>query len=508
VNAMTTPTPTPLTAAVDAFVAREHGLFVGGRWQAAQGQETLQSVDPATGRPLARIAKGTAADVDSAVAVARAALDTPAWRDLSPLDRGRLLTRIADVVEAHADELALIESLDNGKPVAVARAVDVGTTVKLFRYFGGWPSKHEGSTIPVSPRGGLRILNYTVHEPVGVVGAIVPWNFPMSMAAWKLAPALATGNTVVLKPAEETSLSTLRLAELCHEAGLPPGVLNVVTGPGPDVGGAIAAHPGVDKVAFTGSTAVGREVAKAATGNLKKVTLELGGKSPHIVLPDADPGQVAQAAAAGIFFNQGQVCTAGSRLYVHEDLFDDVMSGLVDRARSIVVGPGTDPATEMGPLVSSRQLATVTSFLDGGVAQGATVATGGGRPAGLPEANEGGYFLQPTVLTDTDHSMRVVREEIFGPVLVAMRWRDVDDLVAKANDSPYGLSAGVWTNDLRQAHRIAGAIKAGTVWVNCYNLTDPGSPFGGYKESGWGREMGRQVLEAYTETKSVWVNLT
>jgi phenylacetaldehyde dehydrogenase len=316
------------------------------------------------------------------------------------------------------------------------------------------------------------------------------------------------GNTVVLKPAEETSLSTLRLAELLTEAGLPDGVVNVVTGGGSIVGGHLAAHRRVDKVAFTGSTEVGRLVARAATDNLKKVTLELGGKSPQVVLPDADPVAVAAAAADGIFFNQGQTCTAGSRLYVHEDLYDDVMAEVLDRARSLVVGAGQDPATQMGPLVSRRQLDTVTSYLQSGVAQGAVVATGGGRPEGLPAENADGYFLEPTVLTDTDHSMRVVREEIFGPVLVAMPWKEIDDLVDKANDSPYGLSAGVWTNDLTQAHRVAAAIKAGTVWINCYNLTDPASPFGGYKESGWGREMGRQVLEEYTETKSVWVNLT
>jgi len=504
----TSTTPSDLQSEVAAFVSREHGHYIDGGWCQAADGGLLESLNPATGRHLASIADGSEADVDLAVAAARRALTAPDWRGLSPLDRGELLHAIADTVEEHGDELALIESLDNGKPVSVARAVDVGTTVKLFRYFAGWPSKLEGSTIPVSPRGGLQVLNYTVHEPVGVVGAIVPWNFPVSMASWKLAPALAMGNTVVLKPAEETSLSTLRLAELCTEAGLPPGVLNVVTGPGAVVGGRIAAHPGIDKVAFTGSTEVGRLVAQAATGNMKKVSLELGGKSPHIVLPDADPAQVAHAAAGAIFFNQGQVCTAGSRLYVHEKIYDDLMAELLDRARSLVVGPGQDPATQMGPLVSARQLATVSRYVEAGVADGAVVAAGGGRPGGLGPDHDGGYFLEPTVLTETDHSMSVVREEIFGPVLTAMRWRDVDDLVARANDTPYGLSAGIWTNDLTQAHRIAGAIKAGTVWVNCYNLTDPASPFGGYKESGWGREMGRQVLEAYTETKSVWVNLS
>jgi phenylacetaldehyde dehydrogenase len=493
---------------VVSFLTREHGLFIGGRWRPSESGQTLVSTNPATGQPLATIARGTSADVDAAVAASRAALADPAWRDITPLQRGELLHRLAELVEAHADELALIESLDNGKPASVARAVDAGTTAKLFRYFAGWPSKFEGATIPLSPRNGLRILNYTVHEPIGVVGAIVPWNFPMSMATWKLAPALAMGNTVVLKPAEETSLSTLRLAQLIDEAGFPPGVVNVITGPGSVVGAAIAAHPDVDKIAFTGSTEVGRLITSAALGNMKKVSLELGGKSPHIVLPDADPVAVAAAASDGIFFNQGQTCTAGSRLYVHADIYDDVMAALVDHAQRIVVGPGHDPATQMGPLVSAKQLQTVTSYVESGLEQGAVLATGGGRPAGLDERYRGGHFLEPTVLAETTHAMRVVQEEIFGPVLVAMRWSEVDDLIDKANDSPYGLAAGVWTNDLTQAHRIAAAIKAGTVWINCYNLTDPASPFGGYKQSGWGREMGRGVLEQYTETKSVWVNLT
>jgi phenylacetaldehyde dehydrogenase len=505
VDSPSLPAATP--PAVASFLAREHGVYIGGRWRPSASGRTITSLNPATGRPLARFARGGAADVDAAVAAARAALADPAWRDLTPLQRGDLLHRLAELVDAHADELAFLESLDNGKPVAVARAVDAGTTAKLFRYFAGWPSKFEGATIPVS-RAGMRVLNYTVHEPIGVVGAIVPWNFPMSMASWKLAPALAMGNTVVLKPAEETSLSTLRLAELVELAGFPPGVLNVVTGSGSEAGAAIAAHPGVDKVAFTGSAEVGRLVTTAALGNLKKVSLELGGKSPHIVLPDADPAAVAAAAADGIFFNQGQTCTAGSRLYVHADIYDEVLSALVEHAGRIVVGPGHDPGTQMGPLVSDRQLQTVTAYVSSGLEQGAVLATGGARPAGLADAYAGGYFLEPTVLTETTHAMRVVREEIFGPVLVAMRWSDVDDLIDKANDSIYGLSAGLWTNDLAAAHRIAAAIKAGTVWINCYNLTDPASPFGGYKQSGWGREMGRGVLEQYTETKSVWVNLT
>jgi len=500
--------PASTPADVVAFLTREHGLFIGGHWRPADSGDSIVSINPATGKPLAKLARGNRSDVDAAVSAARAALADPAWRDITPLARGELLHNLADLVEAHADELALIESLDNGKPVTVARAVDAGTTAKLFRYFAGWPSKFEGATIPLSPRNGLRILNYTVHEPVGVVGAIVPWNFPMSMASWKLAPALAMGNTVVLKPAEETSLSTLRLAELIEEAGFPPGVVNVVTGEGGVVGSAIAEHSDVDKVAFTGSTEVGRLVTQAALGNMKKVSLELGGKSPHIALADADPSAVAAAAADGIFFNQGQTCTAGSRLYVHAEIYDDVMSALIDRARNLVVGPGHDPATQMGPLVSDKQLKSVTSYVDSGLQQGAELATGGSRPGGLDGDYRDGYFLEPTVLAETTHAMRVVQEEIFGPVLVVMRWTDVDDLIEKANDSPYGLAAGLWTNDLTQAHRVAAAIRAGTVWINCYNLTDPASPFGGYKQSGWGREMGRAVLEQYTETKSIWVNIT
>jgi phenylacetaldehyde dehydrogenase len=493
---------------VRRFLDQPRRMLIGGQWVESRTGETLESVDPATGRSLTTVPRGDATDVDRAVRAARAAFESAAWREISPIDRGRLLDRLADLIEEHAEELALLEAHDNGKPVRVARAVDVGSSAKLFRYFAGWPSKFDGSTVPVSPRGGLSVLNYTVHEPVGVVGAIVPWNFPMSMACWKLAPALATGNTVVLKPAEETSLSTLRLAELIQEAGFPDGVVNVVTGTGPAAGAAVAEHAGIDKVAFTGSTNVGRLVARAATGNLKKVSLELGGKSPHIVLPDADPGQVAAAAADAIFFNQGQTCTAGSRLYVHRRIYDDVLAALIERAGRIVVGPGTDPGTEMGPLVSATQLARVAGYLALGRDEGAKLVAGGGRPAGLDEEYRGGYFLEPTIFVETNHSMRVVREEIFGPVLVAMEWEDVDDLVAMANDTCYGLSAGIWTQNLTLAHRIAAAIRAGTIWVNCYNLTDPASPFGGYKQSGWGREMGRAALELYTETKSVWVNLT
>lgn len=504
------PDETTATATAEArvrhFLSAPRTMLIGGVWEPAASGRVFDTVDPATGSVLTQVPDGDHQDIDRAVGAARRAFADPSWRRLSTLDRGLLLHRVADVIEANADELALLESRDNGKPVSVARAVDVGTSVKLFRYFAGWPTKLEGSTIPVSPRGGLRVLNYTTHQPVGVVGLIVPWNFPMSMACWKLAPALATGCTVVLKPAEETPLSTLRLAELLAEAGVPDGVVNVVTGRGATAGAALAAHDDVDKIAFTGSTETGRAIVRAAAGNLKKVSLELGGKSPNIVLPDADPEAVAEAAAQAIFFNQGQVCTAGSRLYVHDALYDDVLEAVSERAERIVVGPGDDPATEMGPLVSARHHERVTGYIASGRQQGARLTAGGGRPevAG-PYAN--GYFLRPTVFADADHGMRIVREEIFGPVLATMRWNNVDDLVAKANDSPFGLSAGIWTSDLGHAHRIADDLQAGTVWINCFNLTDPASPFGGVKQSGWGREMGRKVLDLYTEVKSVWVKI-
>ncbi|GGS16918.1 putative aldehyde dehydrogenase DhaS [Streptomyces humidus] len=508
----TAPPPAPETGPAEAhekvrrYLSEPRTMLVGGAWVPAVSGGTFDTLDPATGTVLTQVSEGDAADVDRAVAAARRAFQDPRWRRMSAMDRGQLLHRIADLIEANADELALLESRDNGKPVSVARAVDVGTSVKMFRYFAGWPTKIEGSTIPVSPRGGMRVLNYTTHQPVGVVGLIVPWNFPMSMACWKLAPALAMGCTVVLKPAEETPLSTLRLAEILTEAGLPDGVVNVVTGRGATAGAALAAHDGVDKIAFTGSTETGRAIVRAAAGNLKKVSLELGGKSPNIVLPDADPQSVAEAAAQAVFFNQGQVCTAGSRLYVHDAIYDEVVDAVAEQARKIVVGPGSDPATGMGPLVSARHHETVSSYIESGRQQGARLATGGRRPE-LPPPYAGGYFLEPTVFAEAEQGMRIVQEEIFGPVLAALRWSDVDDLVAKANDTPFGLSAGIWTSDLGHAHRIADDLQAGTVWINCFNLTDPASPFGGFKQSGWGREMGRKVLDLYTEVKSVWVNL-
>jgi acyl-CoA reductase-like NAD-dependent aldehyde dehydrogenase len=438
-----------------------------------------------------------------AVAAARRAFEDRAWRTLSAYDRSNLLLKLADLIERHADDLAVLECLDNGKPAHLTRLVEVEGSIKTFRYFAGWPTKFGGETLPVSPRGGAQILNYTTREPVGVAGLIVPWNYPLSMAAWKVAPALAAGCAVVLKPAEQTPLTALRLGELALEAGFPPGILNVVTGFG-DAGAALVAHPGVDKIAFTGSTEVGKEIVRACAGNLKKVSLELGGKSPHIVFPDANLEAAATAVANGIFFNQGQTCTAGSRLYAHASCFDRVVEAVTVIARKLKVGDGLNPHIDLGPLVSQEQWDRVNRYVSVGRDEGAKLVTGGKRPPGL----ERGYFFEPTVFADTNASMRIVREEIFGPVLTALAWTDTEDLIAKANDTVYGLSAGIWTNDIKQAHRAAAALKAGTVWINCYNLVDPATPFGGFKQSGWGREHGRQAMELYSETKSIWVNLS
>jgi len=486
-----------------ALAAAPQRLVIGGKRTDSSSGETFETVNPATGEVLTRVARGNAADVDLAVAAARRAFEDRAWRTLSAYDRSNLLLKLADLIERHADDLAVLECLDNGKPAHLTRLVEVEGSIKTFRYFAGWPTKFGGETLPVSPRGGAQILNYTTREPVGVAGLIVPWNYPLSMAAWKVAPALAAGCAVVLKPAEQTPLTALRLGELALEAGFPPGILNVVTGFG-DAGAALVAHPGVDKIAFTGSTEVGKEIVRACAGNLKKVSLELGGKSPHIVFPDANLEAAATAVANGIFFNQGQTCTAGSRLYAHARCFDRVVEAVTVIARKLKVGDGLNPHVDLGPLVSQEQWDRVNRYVSVGRDEGAKLVTGGKRPPSL----ERGYFFEPTVFADTNASMRIVREEIFGPVLTALAWTDTEDLIAKANDTVYGLSAGIWTNDIKQAHRAAAALKAGTVWINCYNLVDPATPFGGFKQSGWGREHGRQAMELYSETKSIWVNLS
>jgi phenylacetaldehyde dehydrogenase len=484
---------------VEEFIGVPRQLFIDGRWADAASGRTFETPNPATGETLARIAEGGAEDINRAVQAARRAFEEGPWSRMTASERGRIIWRIGDLILAHLDELAQLESLDNGKPFAVAQAADVPLAADMFHYMAGWATKLEGNTIDISVpyMPGSNFHSYTLREPVGVVGQIIPWNFPLLMAAWKLGPALATGNCVVLKPAEQTSLTALRLAELIAEAGMPAGVVNVVPGFGETAGAALTAHMDVDKVAFTGSTAVGKLiVAASAASNLKKLTLELGGKSPNIIFDDAGP-EAIEGAAHAIFFNHGQCCVAGSRLYVQQSRFDEVVDGVAEIAKSIKMGPGIEPGTQMGPLVSEEQLRLVTGYMESGEAEGATALAGGGR------YGERGYFVEPTVLTNTRPDMKVVREEIFGPVLVAAPFTDLNEIAAQANDSEYGLGAGIWTKDISKAHALAKKLRAGTVWINCYNVFDAALPFGGYKQSGWGREMGHEVLNSYTQVKAV-----
>ncbi len=482
----------------ESFVSAPHKLLIDGDWVDAASGKTFETLNPATEEKLADVAHGEAEDIDRAVKAARRAFaDDSPWRRMNPSDRGRLIWRISELIEENADELAMLESLDNGKPVTVARAADVPLAADLFRYMAGWTTKIEGNTVPISalPAPG-EYLAYTLRDPVGVVGQIIPWNFPLLMAAWKLGPVLACACTVVLKPAEQTPLSALRLGELMLEAGLPDGVVNIVTGFG-DAGAALASHDDVDKVAFTGSTEVGKLIVKAAAGNLKKVSLELGGKSPNVVFADADLETAIAGAANGIFFNHGQCCNAGSRLYIQSKIFDDVVAGVAEQAKGIKLAPGTDPEAQMGPLISDEQFEKVLGYLNSGQEAGAEAVVGGDRQG------DRGYFVQPTILTNTSNDMKVVREEIFGPVVCAMPFDSPEDIVGLGNDTNYGLAAGVFTRDISKAHRTAKRLRAGTVWINTYHVFDAAMPFGGYKESGWGREMGHQVLENYLETKSV-----
>ncbi|HXM42490.1 MAG TPA: aldehyde dehydrogenase family protein [Bryobacteraceae bacterium] len=473
-------------------------LLIDNRWIPSESGKTFATINPATGEEICQVAEADAADVEKAVKAARAAFEHGPWRKISASERGRLLHRLADLIEEHAAELASLESLDNGKPFSVAKAVDVPATVACYRYFAGWADKVQGKTIPIDGD----YFCYTRHEPVGVVGQIIPWNFPMLMQAWKLAPALATGNTVVMKPAEQTPLSALRIGELIVEAGFPAGVVNLLPGFGPTAGAAIASHADVDKVAFTGSTEVGHLIMEAAAkSNLKRVTLELGGKSPNIVFADTDLDQAVEGAHFGLFFNHGQCCCAGSRVFVEEKVYDRFVEKSGARARKRTVGDPFDPRTEQGPQVDQAQFDKVMGYIESGRSEGANLVCGGDR------VGNRGYFIQPTVFSDVQDDMKIAKEEIFGPVMSVIPFKSVDEVIARANHTTYGLAAAVWTSDIGKAHAISNSVRAGTVWVNCYNVLDTRAPFGGFKQSGIGREGGEYGLQQYTEVKTVIVKL-
>lgn len=481
---------------------RRYQLFIDGKWTDAESGKIFKTPNPATGTTLAEVAEAGKADIDKAVRAARRAYEGP-WSKVSARDRGRLLYKLSQLIEAHAQELAELETADNGKPIREAAQIDLPQVVETFEYFAGFATKIEGETIPVSGP----MLNYTLREPVGVCGQIIPWNFPLLMAAWKLAPALAAGNTCVLKPAEQTPVTAMELAKLIQQAGFPDGVVNIVPGYGETAGAALASHPGVDKIAFTGSTEVGKLIAHAAADHLAKVSLELGGKSPNIVFADADIDQAVNGALMGIFFNQGQVCCAGSRLFLARQIKEQFLDRFKEKARNLKIGDPMDPATHMGPQVSEEQLNRIKGYIDIGRREGATILTGGESPR-LPGAFQRGYFFQPTIFSDVNNRMRIAQEEIFGPVTAVITFEDEDDLIKQANETIYGLSAGIWTRDLVRAHRFAKAVHAGVVWINTYNMIHPASPFGGYKQSGYGRELGKHALDLYTQVKSVWVDLS
>ena len=491
--------PDGLGDAARAFLPGPHRLLIGDeRAEAADGR-TFATLDPATGREIAQVAHAGAQDVDRAVGAAGAAFADGPWGSMPAAGREGLMRALADAMEERAEELAQIESLDNGKPVGLAQYVDVNGAIGHLRYFAGWPTKIEGGVLPVAAP---NMHCYTRREPVGVCGQIIPWNFPLLMAAWKLSPALAAGCTVVLKPAEQTPLSALRLGELALEIGFPPGVLNVVTGDG-ETGAALVDHPDVNKIAFTGSTAVGREIGAKAGKALKRVTLELGGKSPNIILPDADIDAAIKGSYQALYFNSGQACNAGSRLFVPAERFDEVMSGLAAQAGKARLGPGLDPGTQLGPVVSAEQRERVMGYIEAGRDEGAEVLAGG--EAALPDS--GGYFVAPTLFSTTDDELRIAREEIFGPVLVASPYDSLEEVAARANASEYGLAAGVWTRDVSSVHRLAALLRAGMIYVNTWGTVDPSAPFGGFKASGIGREHGHDGLDAYLETKTVWTAL-
>jgi acyl-CoA reductase-like NAD-dependent aldehyde dehydrogenase len=493
---MNAPAPLP---SVTMFLSKPAKMLIGGQWREASSGETLVSNDPATGNALATFPSGDAPDADEAVRAARAAFIGP-WRRITPYERGRLLQKAAGLIEKNAEELAQLITLENGKPLWEARR-EVATAVSWTEYYAGWATKVLGDTIPVSLPG--QFLNYTVREPLGVVAGITPPNYPLTMPLYKAVPALATGNSLILKPSEDTPLVALRLGELFLEAGFPEGVVNIVTGLGETAGAALALHDDVDKITFTGSTEVGRELVRASAGNLKRVSLELGGKSPNIVFADADLEAALKGVFMGIFFCQGEICSAGSRLFVEESICDDFVARLAEMARAVKLGHGLDPATKMGPLVSRAQQQRVLEYVSIAAEENARALAGGRAPDGDLAA---GYFVEPTVFANVTNSMRIAREEIFGPVVCAIPFHDLPDAIAKGNDSPYGLAAGVWTRDIRKAHQAAAALDAGTVWVNCYNAFDNASPWGGFKQSGWGREKGPYGLDLFTQIKSVIVN--
>jgi aldehyde dehydrogenase (NAD+) len=474
-------------------------LLINGKWVDSASGKTFPTVNPSTGEVITQVAESDAADVDKAVSAARAAFEKGPWRrKITASGRGVLMNKLADLIEKHADELAQLEALDNGKPAHIARMADLTLTIACYRYYAGWADKIEGKTIPVNGP----YFSYTKHEPVGVVGQIIPWNFPLLMQAWKLGPALAAGCTVVMKPAEQTPLTALRVGELIMEAGFPEGVVNLLPGYGPTAGAAIARHMDVDKVAFTGSTEVGHLIMKAAAEtNLKRVTLELGGKSPNIVFADADMEQAIEGSHQALFFNQGQCCCAGSRLFVEEKAYDEFVDKSVARAKSRTVGNPFDKSTEQGPQVDQDQFDKVMGYIDSGKKEKATLATGGGR------VGDKGYFIEPTVFTDVKDDMKIAREEIFGPVMTILKFKDMDEVVERSNKTMYGLAAAVWTKDITKAHAIADSVRAGTVWVNCFDVFDAGAPFGGFKQSGLGRELGEYALSNYTEVKTVTVKL-
>jgi acyl-CoA reductase-like NAD-dependent aldehyde dehydrogenase len=477
-------------------------LFIGGKWVESASGKTFDTIDPSTGEVLARVAEGGAEDIDRAVAAARKAHESGVWRDLPPAERAKALWRAGDLIEERANEFAQLESLDNGMPINDALVFKVPLAAATFRYYAGWVTKLDGGTQSLSLPG--KFLSYTLRQPVGVVGQIIPWNEPLLMASWKVAPALACGNTVVLKPSEETPLTALLLAEILQEAEIPAGVINVVPGFGETAGARLAAHPHVDKIAFTGSTEVGKLIAKtAAETNLKRVSLELGGKSPNIVFADADLARAVSGAFMGIFLNSGQICSAGSRLYVQDKVYEQTVDELTRSIENLQLGPGIDSMTQMGPLVSQTQMDRVLGYISIGNKEGARLVTGGKRASG----HGAGFFVEPTVFADVEGKMRIAREEIFGPVLAAIPFSDEEELIAKANDTMYGLAAGVWTSDVKRAHRVAHALQAGTVYVNCYHMFDPAAPWGGFKQSGWGRELGPYALDLYTEIKNVIVDI-